>query len=297
VKNSKGVSTIYDANVTKLAGTRCEVSFCVKPEITTSINIDDLLESIELGVNERFDTLFDAYCSILNFEKKFNPLLICSGQAGTGKTFLLGKAIEKVKGYINLDYDFTTPDAQKAGIFYLQGTITPLELYAKMVESSEKGSILILDDCDAAFTDIKSCNFVKAATGSYQSRIISYFSKAVTDRGLPEQVQFNGRIVILTNKKQINDALESRAFKVDVHLSRFEMLQRIEYLMYSIAERHELDINDCVKVLNTYKEYINDSNLKDAKVTIRTFESLCKLMDTTKNLRLVKLGLLTPEKL
>jgi hypothetical protein len=297
VKNSKGISTIYDANITKLVGTKCEVSFCVKPEITTSITLDQLLDSIELGVNERFETLFEAYCNLLEAEKKFNPLLICSGQAGTGKTFLLGKALSKVKGYTNGDYDFTTPDAQKAGIFYLQGMVTPLELYSKMVESSAKGSILILDDCDAAFTDVKSSNFIKAATGSYKSRIVSYFSKAVSDRGLPEQFQFEGRILILTNKKSINDALESRSFKIDVFLSRFEMLQRMEFLLPDIAKKHALNIEDCIKVLSLYKEYINDSNLRDSKITIRTFESMCKLLDTTQNLRLVKLGLLTPEKL
>lgn len=126
-------------------------------------------------------------------EKKSKGLLLY-GEAGLGKSFNVKKRL--IEHNLKEGIDFVL----------ISGHITTLSLYKKLYYNQDK--LIILDDINILESKI-NLNMLKASLGD---GIVEYSSSALKD--MPNQFQFNGRMIILLNDKPKNNehlkAVESR---------------------------------------------------------------------------------------
>jgi hypothetical protein len=106
--------------------------------------------------------------------------------------------------------------------------MTALGLYAQLYRYSDKGNILVFDDCDSVFGDELSLNILKAALDSGKRRRICWNSdsRLLREEGIPNAFEFKGSAIFITNLKFENvrskklqdhlEALESRCHFVDL---------------------------------------------------------------------------------
>lgn len=149
--------------------------------------------------------------------------LIITGQPGVGKTFMVRKQLES-KGLVrNQDY------------FKITGKSTAAGMYISMYEHN--GKILIYDDCDSVFKDENAINVLKGALDTTKLREISWNSaaplKTVGKTSVPKKFDFTGKIIFISNlsKKKISSALQTRAFMLEIALTKEDMISRMWTLL------------------------------------------------------------------
>jgi predicted AAA+ superfamily ATPase len=147
--------------------------------------------------------------------------MIVSGPPGVGKSFGVEKQLEKASLF-----DKIANKRQKYEV--VKGAMTALGLYAQLYRFSDKGNILVFDDCDSVFGDELSLNILKAALDSGKRRRICWNSdsRLLRDEGIPNAFEFKGSAIFITNLKFENvrskklqdhlEALESRCHFVDL---------------------------------------------------------------------------------
>ena len=147
--------------------------------------------------------------------------LIVSGPPGVGKSFGVEQQLEK-----SSLFDQLTGNRVKYNV--VKGAMTALGLYAQLYKYSDKGNILVFDDCDSVFGDELSLNILKAALDSGKRRRICWNSdsRLLRDEGIPNSFDFKGGAIFITNLKFENvrskkmqdhlEALESRSHFIDL---------------------------------------------------------------------------------
>ena len=147
--------------------------------------------------------------------------MIVSGPPGVGKSFGVEQQLEKASLF-----DKIANKRQKYEV--VKGAMTALGLYAQLYRYSEKGNILVFDDCDSVFGDELSLNILKAALDSGKRRRICWNSdsRLLRDEGIPNSFDFKGGAIFITNLKFENvkskklqdhlEALESRCHFIDL---------------------------------------------------------------------------------
>jgi hypothetical protein len=147
--------------------------------------------------------------------------MIVSGPPGVGKSFGVEQQLEKASLF-----DKIANKRQKYEV--VKGAMTALGLYAQLYRFSDKGNILVFDDCDSVFGDELSLNILKAALDSGKRRRICWNSdsRLLRDEGIPNSFEFKGSAIFITNLKFENvrskklqdhlEALESRCHFVDL---------------------------------------------------------------------------------
>jgi hypothetical protein len=147
--------------------------------------------------------------------------MIVSGPPGVGKSFGVEQQLEKASLF-----DKIANKRQKYEV--VKGAMTALGLYAQLYRYSDKGNILVFDDCDSVFGDELSLNILKAALDSGKRRRICWNSdsRLLRDEGIPNSFEFKGSAIFITNLKFENvrskklqdhlEALESRCHFVDL---------------------------------------------------------------------------------
>jgi predicted AAA+ superfamily ATPase len=147
--------------------------------------------------------------------------MIVSGPPGVGKSFGVEQQLEKASLF-----DKIANKRQKYEV--VKGAMTALGLYAQLYRYSDKGNILVFDDCDSVFGDELSLNILKAALDSGKRRRICWNSdsRLLRDEGIPNAFEFKGSAIFITNLKFENvrskklqdhlEALESRCHFVDL---------------------------------------------------------------------------------
>ena len=147
--------------------------------------------------------------------------MIVSGPPGVGKSFGVEQQLEKASLF-----DKLANKRQKYEV--VKGAMTALGLYAQLYRFSDKGNILVFDDCDSVFGDELSLNILKAALDSGKRRRICWNSdsRLLRDEGIPNAFEFKGSAIFITNLKFENvrskklqdhlEALESRCHFVDL---------------------------------------------------------------------------------
>ena len=147
--------------------------------------------------------------------------MIVSGPPGVGKSFGVEQQLEKASLF-----DKIANKRQKYEV--VKGAMTALGLYAQLYRFSDKGNILVFDDCDSVFGDELSLNILKAALDSGKRRRICWNSdsRLLRDEGIPNAFEFKGSAIFITNLKFENvrskklqdhlEALESRCHFVDL---------------------------------------------------------------------------------
>ena len=170
--------------------------------------------------------------------------MIVAGNAGFGKTHAVETKLDELAV---LDKIADRPPRYQV----LKGTMSTVGMVEILYKNSDRGNVLVFDDCDTMLFDDEALNILKAALDTGKRRWISYAkdSRFLAENGVPNRFLFQGSVIFLTNldfERMINrgnkksphfEALLSRSHYVDVYMSnQREMTLRIK----SVIENHGL---------------------------------------------------------
>jgi len=212
-------------------------------------------------VNDRFETIQKVSEVFVTGNSAQKGLLV-SGDAGTGKSHWIKQAFIKTGTTGRVDY-------QKSKSF------TAAALYAKLWENSQKGDVVVFDDCSLSSMTgenfRKLTDFFKGALELTSGpRMLGY--EAATQNalfkelGVPREFDFQGSIIWITNTSfdKLNkkfgdhwDAIERRFIPVEVVLTKEE---KYMYTSYLISDLNMLGEN-CESFEGGYPQSIIDDTL------------------------------------
>ena len=182
--------------------------------------------------------------------------LIISGPPGVGKSF-------GVEGILD-EYEAMHKLSGRKGTCteIVKGSMTPIGLYQTLYMNSNKGDIIVFDDCDSILFDEVCLNMLKAVLDSGEKRMLSWKSESAALRreGIPDRFEFKGGVIFITNvnfenvrSKKIQDhlaALMSRCHYIDLEMdSERDRFLRIEQIVgdgmlkrYGFSKEAELEV-------------------------------------------------------
>ena len=195
-----------------------------------------VVEETDTEIDERIAERFD----VLDLMTKATIAgdvrgLIVTGPPGVGKSFGVEMELEKTGLF-----DAVAGARPRYNI--VKGASTGIAMYAALFKYSDPGNITVFDDCDDVLQDEQCLNLLKGALDSGKKRRLAWNTSGSTyleKEGIPEQFQFNGTVIFITNKnfetegsKKIRchlDALMSRCHYLDLTMdSMREKLIRIK---------------------------------------------------------------------
>ena len=215
--------------------------------------------------------------------------MIVSGPPGVGKSFGVEQQLEKASLF-----DKIANKRQKYEV--VKGAMTALGLYAQLYRYSEKGNILVFDDCDSVFGDELSLNILKAALDSGKRRRICWNSdsRLLRDEGIPNAFEFKGSAIFITNLKFENvrskklqdhlEALESRCHFVDLTIDteRDKML-RIRQVNRDAESGLFGDYNFTNNEDEMILDFMEEHRVKLRELSIRTALKIADLVKLSPN--------------
>ncbi len=142
------------------------------------------------------------------------------GGGGTGKTYMCVNVIKK----------------EKADFEYQNTYTTPLELYKLLYANRQKGKITCLDDIDGIWGDEKCLAILKAGLWETDGkRVITMNTSDKVLQEIPKIFEFEGSIIILSNKINIKDehisALISRSNYYELNFTYKEKLRIMQEII------------------------------------------------------------------
>ena len=183
---------------------------------------------------ERFTILTDMTKAVKQGDVR---AMIVSGPPGVGKSFGVEAVLEKADLFNKLA-------DRKPKYEIVKGAMSAIGLYAKLFEFSEKGNVVVFDDCDSVLLDDLSLNILKGALDSSARRFISWNtdSRLLRSEGVPNRFEFKGSAIFITNikfehvkSKKLRDhldALESRCHYIDLQMdTNREKILRIKQVV------------------------------------------------------------------
>jgi hypothetical protein len=194
------------------------------------------------SINQRFSFLTDLTKMVIY---DVTPSLIVTGEGGLGKTHSVAQAID-VTGLQGCEYIF------------IKGYSTARGLYNTLYDNSDK--LIIFDDCDSVLEDKVAVNILKSALDSYETRTISWMARMNKNDKYPQQFDFNGRIIFISNKSKtsIDGAILSRSLTVDLTMTPDEKIERMTTILPNILPEYDDEVKaEALKFLNENKECSN----------------------------------------
>jgi hypothetical protein len=215
--------------------------------------------------------------------------MIVSGPPGVGKSFGVEAQLDK-----SSLFDKLSNKRQKYEV--VKGAMTALGLYAQLYRYSEKGNILVFDDCDSVFGDELSLNILKAALDSGKRRRICWNSdsRLLRDEGIPNSFDFKGGAIFITNLKFENvkskklqdhlEALESRCHFIDLTIDteRDKML-RIRQVNRDADGGLFKDYNFQNNEGETVLDFMQENQKRLRELSIRTALKIADLVKISPN--------------
>lgn len=186
-----------------------------KTKVTAPVETD---EQAMNRIAERFSILDQMAKSTISGDVR---ALIVSGPPGVGKSYGVEQQMEKASLFDRLA-------ERKVRYEVVKGAMTAIGLYCTLYRFSDPKNVLVFDDCDSILMDDLSLNILKAALDSGKKRRICWNSDSAMLRreGVPDQFEFKGAVVFITNLKFGNikskklqdhlDALQSRCHFLDL---------------------------------------------------------------------------------
>jgi nitrogen regulatory protein PII len=210
-------------------GIECKIVGLKNTNVNDQIDEETRIKQIE----NRFEILNTMTASLQNGDIR---AMIVTGPPGVGKSYGVVTTLEQQ----NLFQDIAN---RKRKYEVVKGAMTALGLYAKLYEYSDKGNVVVFDDCDSVLMDDLSLNILKAALDSGKKRKIFWNadSNKLRNEGIPDSFEFKGSACFITNikfenvkSKRLQDHLEalmSRAHYVDLTLDTMrDKLLRIKQI-------------------------------------------------------------------
>ena len=110
-------------------------------------------EQIVERLRQRFEVLKDMTKAVKEGNVR---AMIVTGPPGVGKSFGVDEVLSK-------DDLFNALGQRKPRYEIVKGAMSAIGLYTKLYEYSEKGNVIVFDDCDSVLLDDLSLNILKAA--------------------------------------------------------------------------------------------------------------------------------------
>ena len=202
---------------------------------------------MRISINKRFDILQDLTTLVT---RRVMPSLVVTGGTDNGKSHTIIKTIQ--------ENGLTEGD----NYVVFKGYSTARGLYNTLYDHN--GKLIIFDDCDSVLEDKTSLNILKSALDSYDKRTISWMAKLGKSDEYPNQFDFTGRIIFISNKDKDNmdEAVLSRSLCVDLSMTGDEKIQRMAHVLSDILP--ELDMKYKQDALNflSEKKDLDNVNLR-----------------------------------
>ena len=211
----------------------------------------------DFNINQRFDFLQDLTSMVVC---GVTPSLIVTGEGGLGKTHTVNKTIAE-------------GNVEPSEWVSFKGYSTARGLYNTLFDHN--GKLIIFDDCDSVLEDKVALNILKSALDSYETRQITWMAKMNRNDEYPQQFNFTGRIIFISNKdrSKIDGAILSRSLVVDLGMTPDEKIQRMNFIIEDILP--EFDLTAKVEALQFLDENKDKTNLN-----IRTLIMITKIRQT-----------------
>lgn len=196
----------------------------------------------DISINQKFDLLTKLTNMVID---GITPSLIITGEGGLGKTYLVQKAI-KDKGLYEIEWA------------HFKGYSTARGLYNTLYDNN--GKLIIFDDCDSVLEDKVALNILKSALDSYETRTISWMAKMNKNDEYPQQFNFTGQIIFISNKSRsaIDGAILSRSLTVDLTMTEDEKIERMSHILESILPDYPIEVKrDALDFISEYKGVAN----------------------------------------
>jgi len=177
------------------------------------------------NINQRFQFLNDLTTMVVN---NATPSLIILGEGGLGKTHSVTETIQS--------NDLTDDE-----YIFFKGYSTARGLYNTLYDNN--GKLIIFDDCDSVLDDKVALNILKSALDSYEKRTISWMTKMNKNDEYPQQFEFTGRIIFISNKSidDVNEAIRSRSLTVDLTMTPSDKIERMNAILEDILPEYSLE--------------------------------------------------------
>jgi hypothetical protein len=193
-------------------------------------------------INQRFEFLGNLTQMVIN---GVTPSLIVTGEGGLGKTHSITQSINS-SDLISDDYVF------------FKGYSTARGLYNALYDNNSR--LIIFDDCDSVLEDKVALNILKSALDSYERRTITWMAKMNKNDEYPQQFDFTGRIIFISNKSKesMNDAILSRSLTVDLTMTPSDKIERMSAILSSILPEYTLEAKkEALDFLKTVKDEVS----------------------------------------
>jgi hypothetical protein len=262
-------------------------------KVSDAVVASETDEEIVERLRQRFEVLKDMTKAVKEGNVR---AMIVTGPPGVGKSFGVDEVLSK-------DDLFNALGQRKPRYEIVKGAMSAIGLYTKLYEYSEKGNVIVFDDCDSVLLDDLSLNILKAALDSSKKRTISWNtdSRILRNEGVPDKFEFKAGAIFITNikfenvrSKKLQDhlaALESRCHYIDLQMDtdrekclrikqivqdgmldsyEFEDVQRdevVDFVMENRNKMRELSLRTVLKIADLRKSFT--SNWKAmAEVTV-----------------------------
>jgi hypothetical protein len=213
--------------------------------------------------------------------------MIVSGPPGVGKSFGVERQLQKADL-------FNTLAEKKPKFEVVKGAMSSIGLYAKLYEFSEKGNVVVFDDCDSILMEDLSLNILKGALDSSERRWISWNtdSRLLRSEGIPDRFEFKGAAIFITNikfehvkSKRLRDhldALESRCHYIDLAIdTNREKILRIKQVVTDADMLARYDFDQSVK--DELVEFVETNQDRLRELSLRMVLKLADLRKSFPN--------------
>jgi hypothetical protein len=229
-------------------------------------------------LGERFEILDEMTKAVKKGDVR---AMIVSGPPGVGKSFGVEKVLQK-------DGLFDTLAERKPKYEVVKGAMSALGLYAKLYEFSDKGNVVVFDDCDSILMEDLSLNILKGALDSSERRFIAWNtdSRLLRSEGIPDRFEFKGAAIFITNikfehvkSKRLRDhldALESRCHYIDLQMdTNREKILRIKQVVNDAGMLDRFDFDQIQK--DEIVQFVVDNQDKLRELSLRMVLKLADL--------------------
>ncbi len=190
-------------------------------------------EEIEVRIADTYESMETLVQAVAS--NTVNSLII-AGAAGLGKSHTVNKVLQDI-------------NSGEYGYIFHKGYLRASHLFRMLWENRHAGMTVVIDDCDAIFTDEVALNMLKAALEMKPVRRIGWGSEKIFEdqdgEEIPRYFDFMGSVIFLTNKN-IHEEIAANN-KNSVHLAALESRSLILDLGIKTKREYMIKIKQTIK--------------------------------------------------